>query len=319
MALAECPSIKKLLIPSNVVELGGAVCYNDTALEMCLIGNGVSELTVASDHLGSGNYNDSYEGAFENCTSLKYVGLGSGLNVLAVDSFASTALTSIVLPSNLVSIGAGACYNTAITKAYFTGNAPSFIGEKVFYNSPGVVTYKLAGKTGFEDVKNYSFVEFTPVKVKFDMNDDEVFAVEPADQYMGPEGGYIIQPIDPVAEDYLFLGWYHEKECVTPWNFLEDKVTEDTTVYAKWLKTSESVPTAPTNIKDKDNMSSKITVTWDKVSGADTYNIYVDGELKGENITDTKYTITGLKANTAYEITVTALNKYGESPSSIYK
>ena len=148
-------------------------------------------------------------GFSENCTSLRYVGLGSGLTKLEADSFALTALTSIVFPVNATLIDSGAFYNTGITKAYFTGNAPTYIGEKVFYNSPGVVTYKIAGKSGFEDVKNYSFVEFSPVKVKFDINNDDVFSVAPADQYLGTEGGYVIEPIEPVAEDYIFQGGHH--------------------------------------------------------------------------------------------------------------
>jgi uncharacterized repeat protein (TIGR02543 family) len=33
----------------------------------------------------------------------------------------------------------------------------------------------------------------------------------------------------------VFVGWYRDEDCMTPWNFDEDKVTEDITLYAKWL------------------------------------------------------------------------------------
>lgn len=46
----------------------------------------------------------------------------------------------------------------------------------------------------------------------------------------------INKPTDPTRPGYTFGGWYKEPENINKWNFETDKVTEDTSLYAKWLK-----------------------------------------------------------------------------------
>ena len=48
------------------------------------------------------------------------------------------------------------------------------------------------------------------------------------------ENGTVEKPADPTREGYDFSGWYKDEECTTPWNFTTDKVTEETTLFAKW-------------------------------------------------------------------------------------
>lgn len=56
--------------------------------------------------------------------------------------------------------------------------------------------------------------------------------------YTGIKSGALIQkPSDPTASGYRFEGWYKDSSCKTAWNFSTDKVTADTTLYAKWVKT----------------------------------------------------------------------------------
>ena len=50
------------------------------------------------------------------------------------------------------------------------------------------------------------------------------------------KNGKATKPSDPVRSGYKFEGWYKEKECTTPWNFSQDTVTQDTTLYAKFTK-----------------------------------------------------------------------------------
>ncbi len=50
-------------------------------------------------------------------------------------------------------------------------------------------------------------------------------------------GSTISEPTPaPTATDgYTFDGWYKEAACTTPWNFATDKVTDNITLYAKWV------------------------------------------------------------------------------------
>lgn len=44
----------------------------------------------------------------------------------------------------------------------------------------------------------------------------------------------ITAPVTPTKTGHTFGGWYKEAECLNAWNFMTDKVTTNTTLYAKW-------------------------------------------------------------------------------------
>ena len=51
-------------------------------------------------------------------------------------------------------------------------------------------------------------------------------------------GSKISKPTDdPTAAGYTFGGWYKEAGCTNAWDFANDTVTTDTTLYAKWTAT----------------------------------------------------------------------------------
>lgn len=66
--------------------------------------------------------------------------------------------------------------------------------------------------------------------VNFDGNGQELF-IEPQKI---TEGSRAEEPRTPSADGWKFEGWYQEKECINEWNFAEDAVKEDMTLYAKW-------------------------------------------------------------------------------------
>lgn len=52
-------------------------------------------------------------------------------------------------------------------------------------------------------------------------------------------GTTIAEPAVPTSETHMFIGWYHDAACLTPWNFALDSVNGNTTIYAKWKAKSE--------------------------------------------------------------------------------
>ncbi len=54
------------------------------------------------------------------------------------------------------------------------------------------------------------------------------------------DGSTVKTPTAPTASGYTFGGWYKEAGCKTAWNFGADKVSKNTTLYAKWIE--DSVP-----------------------------------------------------------------------------
>ncbi len=46
--------------------------------------------------------------------------------------------------------------------------------------------------------------------------------------------GSVSEPSDPTKSEYVFTGWYKDPGFMTIWDFANDVVTEDITLYAKW-------------------------------------------------------------------------------------
>lgn len=43
----------------------------------------------------------------------------------------------------------------------------------------------------------------------------------------------------PIKDGYVFLGWYKDADCTMIWDFFIDRVTENITLYAKWVTVEE--------------------------------------------------------------------------------
>ena len=49
-------------------------------------------------------------------------------------------------------------------------------------------------------------------------------------------GSTVTKPADPTKSGYTFGGWYKDSTLQTPWDFANNTVTADTTLYAKWTE-----------------------------------------------------------------------------------
>ncbi|MHB1454762.1 MAG: leucine-rich repeat protein, partial [Saccharofermentanales bacterium] len=75
-------------------------------------------------------------------------------------------------------------------------------------------------------------------------------------------------PTNPTRSGYTFLGWYTSSAYTTQWIFTTNKVTANTTLYARWLAS------AATGLKTVSAGYNSILLTWTAVSGANNYEIY---------------------------------------------
>ncbi len=94
-------------------------------------------------------------------------------------------------------------------------------------------------------IENHAFVNGecvcgaakTEYTVTFDLQDYE-FYLDPIEPIYVINGNTFTAPTAPYHERYIFGGWYREPECITPWDFENDTVTEDITLYAKCIPAS---------------------------------------------------------------------------------
>lgn len=66
--------------------------------------------------------------------------------------------------------------------------------------------------------------------VKFETN----CKMKIADQKV-KKGGYAERPAEPVREGRTFAGWFYDEEFTERWDFENDKVEDNMTLYAKWI------------------------------------------------------------------------------------
>lgn len=125
-------------------------------------------------------------------------------------------------------------------------------------------------------------------------------------------------PSAPTKEGYTFAGWYKDNGTFEEaWDFANDVVTGNITLYAKWVVEKPGAPTI-TSITAGD---ASVTVSWTSVHLADGYRVYVreDGEpfgAPGTEVTELSVEITGLTNGTKYYVAVAAFNDGGEGPLS---
>lgn len=79
-------------------------------------------------------------------------------------------------------------------------------------------------------------------------------------------GSLVATPTDPTKQDYTFDGWYKDKKFKTKWDFEKDKISGDTTIYARFL-------------------SNKVTVKFETNGGSAVSAVTVDRNAKLSGVT----------------------------------
>lgn len=87
---------------------------------------------------------------------------------------------------------------------------------------------------------------------------------------------------EPEREGYEFSGWYKDFELTNPWNFQQDTVTQNVTLYAKWEAISYIIAVSPTtgdrvNVQTSAKAGDIVQVTVAKDENNELQSIYWTG------------------------------------------
>lgn len=67
-------------------------------------------------------------------------------------------------------------------------------------------------------------------------------------------GEKVVRPDDPQREGFVFNGWYADIDLTEPWDFEEDLVQENMTLYAAWKKDAAETETATQPVQNNPEM-----------------------------------------------------------------
>ncbi len=142
----------------------------------------------------------------------------------------------------------------------------------------------------------------TEHKVTFDVNGK---GIAPFSQVIA-EGNLVSMPEEMTAEGYSFGGWYREASCVNVWNFMNDRVSGETILYAKWIATETGGnPGTGGNTDHSHNTENPSTPTPDTTAPKvivtkDSYRIIYDSS----KINSVYATVSELKSNLSKKLDV---------------
>jgi uncharacterized repeat protein (TIGR02543 family) len=122
----------------------------------------------------------------------------------------------------------------------------------------------------------------------------------------------ITAPTAPTRSGYLFVGWYKESGCVNAWGYATDKVTGNTTLYARWLQSPAASLTAVSAGYEG------ILLKWAATTGANGYEVYRSTSSAGTyvqvaTVSSNSFTHGGLSTNTTYYYKIRAFATFGPS------
>ncbi len=243
-----------------------------------------------------------------------------GNELTSLDLAASTWLNFLTFTDNrMPAINATICGNDVSLTArgdgyvelyrYFTGeyyaNAVACTG-KTFFNwtdeSGTIVStnpkYNLSADTEYNLNANFSCT------VTFDKNGGDTDS-DPAT--VAASSKLTATAIEPTRTGYVFGGWYKEAACTNAWDFDNDTVTTDITLYAKWteLKLASSVSSG------KIYTGGRITLTpsveggewdWDDEFFSATFNSPATFTAMKAGKSTITYTVSGV--STTYDVTI---------------
>lgn len=202
---------------------------------------------------------------FKNITS---VVIPEGIKKIDTSAFSGNLLTNVVIPSTMEEIGSTAFKGNKLETVEFKGavstiDGSAFVSQDVtpeftgWYTDRSMQPSTLWNGTIPQAMTIYS-TGILGYMVTFNTNGGSDIAPKFVTQ-----GESITAPSAPTRSGYTFAGWYKDSTLQTVWNFATDKVTRNTTLYAKWTAvptTNPPVVTSPSGSNSTPSTTTEIRV-----------------------------------------------------------
>lgn len=241
---------------------------------------------------------------FAMCTSLNSVVFSQPSSLTGIDLAAfngCTSLTELNIPDGITSVGNKAFLDcSGLSRVYFWGDMPAF-GTQVFDGAaPDLIIYYHVSQapswSGFSAYTARAFCNLT-----LDLQDG---SAPVSSNVEVDSSGHITAPADPSSPAGSFGGWYKDPACTDDFVFATDTVSDDITLYAKWVPAA-SEPTISLTTTKTAGASIYLSIEADP---ADLSGAWVD--LNGNNIKDAGEDVVGL--NKRYTVSSPTITIHGK-------
>ncbi len=215
LTFSNCTSLNEFVMGDNVDYIGKATFYLDTTLGKISFSPSVKELSPSGYFSNVESQLNEYDKQFSEA----YIRSESGQAVYWDDIV-------VHFPSKNA-------YISSVSGGYDADEVLSFIGEYGEYSEDELLSFIDEYVEYGEDGVLFDIIPLSDshAKVTFNTNGGDTKNSE----LWTLRGQSVSEEIPPEKEDCDFLGWYKNPECTgEPWDFVFDKVYEDTTLYAKW-------------------------------------------------------------------------------------
>ncbi len=244
MILAEsfsgCTNLQTIVLPNSVKKIGG-------------------KFYTSSNHYDDDEGFGDNQNSFSFCTSLNEFVMGDNVDNIGTATFlGDTTLGKISFSPSVEKLEPSwyfRGYNSAeyvnqFSEAYIrseTGQAVNTVYLKDivvhFPSQSALNNSEIGGNGAYEELFDVIPLSESHAKVTFNTNGGDTKNSE----LWTLRGQSVSEEIPPEKEDCDFLGWYKNPECTgEPWDFIFDKVYEDTTLYAKWCPKQYTLTFDPT-------------------------------------------------------------------------
>lgn len=214
-AFADCNDIATIVVNGNnstYDSRGNCNAIIETATNTLVVGCKSTSVPASVTSIG--------DHAFSGIKSLPSVTLPAGLTSIGEDAFYyCEGLTTVTIPASVTSIGERAfdeCHN--LSQLYYDGS-------KAQWNQ---VTKGYCWNSNVSS----SYTEHWRCTVTFDANGHGTAPAAQTGLWSGE--GKATEPAPLTADGYACMGWYKDAACTQPWDFANDVVPDDMTLYAYW-------------------------------------------------------------------------------------
>ena len=230
-AFSDCSDLKSITIPSGLTEISDFCFLSNTSLQSVTIPKNVTTIgeeafcncRSVEAFTFAGNPTVLGPGAFKDCNALTSFNVPKGVQKLDERLFCNDSnLLYVSIPVSVTEITSTAFFNcTKLEAIHYAGTSEQ-------WNN---ITFGDNWDQDFPDDFSVAYGAASVYDVVFDSNGHGT-APNPQIIYGDRE---VYKPADLSAEGWIFTGWYKEAGCVNEWDFENDTVTENTTLYAGWV------------------------------------------------------------------------------------